>query len=360
MPPPLIEVANEEFRRRPLEALTFYNQLHADGVRPMPPVSPASVAELLATPVATWDEFELDRLANHLLHGGKAVPDADTVGIADAVSLRYASLLAGAKRDRSVRMKLQYVNFLLREKIDRDRTVQAPSQVLGDSPPWDWLPLLDGELVIFSGTENLHWRRPSGTARHSVGLPSQLDPLPGGRVSIGSIFSNGGAIWDDGRIELLTHDVPVVLQVELPNGAFIVDYRGHVYRRGTRERVAQFPAGEISKARLVGDTIYAFDWSAPHVLLALHTGPWNVERHILPDVLLGNDLCPRPGGGYYVIDKQQGYLFSFDPSFRLQEKALGFGRSDGRLFDPISLRLHAGRVHVVNWVSRTMVSLAAA
>lgn len=357
MPPTLIEIADEAFARRPLEATTFYNALHADGLRPCPPAAPAQVVSLLRIPAAEWVERDLDVLANHLLNGGAAVPAGDCAALADAISLRYAGLLAGGKRDRALRMKLQHANFLLREKIDRDLPVHAASRELGSSPPWDWLPVADGDLTIFSGPRSLHWRGRTGGTRAEVGLASQLDPLPDGSVSVGSIFSNGAARWQAGRIEFVPHDLPIVLICILPSGEFHVDYRGYVHRRGEAAPVARFPAGEISRARLIDGAIYAFDWSAPRLLWRMDPATWQADRITLPSILLGNDICARPGGGYYIIDKQQGYLFSLDEAFAVRERKLGFGRGDGRLFDPIALRLHQGEVCIVNWVSRSLVSL---
>ena len=79
------------------------------------------------------------------------------------------------------------------------------------------------------------------------------------------------------------------------------------------------------------------------------------QQHV---VAVGPGLL-RLDDDLYVVDKQQGHIFKFDPEFRPVSRQCGFGRGPGRLFDPIVIHPapDGTRLQVMNWVPGSIVTV---
>ena len=53
-------------------------------------------------------------------------------------------------------------------------------------------------------------------------------------------------------------------------------------------------------------------------------------------VYLVNDIC-LANNFFYIVDKQQGFVFKYDKNFKFISKSLHFGVGKGCLYDPISI-----------------------
>lgn len=355
------------FLARPLDPLVFYDILPSDGWRLAAPPPAAEVYALIERLAhAALDEIseaELDTIRIALL-GGAAVsaPAPALLRLADHASRLYAQLLAGGKRNRPMRMKLQQLNFFLRDVLDRD--IETASQILADHPmeqpaPWDWYTHEHGSLLLTSGAENVHWQWRGKAGRQACGFPSQLDDIGDGRISIGSIFSDGAYLFEEGVISPVPHHRPIVLLFLHSSALWAVDYDGCVFPldSGTPEPF-RAPVAQVDRVRRIGRRLFLSDWTRPGEIVVVDLDKMSATVQPMPGVLLLNDICEGPHG-FYAICKQQGKVFAFDAGFKPRAERLGFGRGAGRLFDPLSIRCTGDLLQVLNWITGSLISLRA-
>lgn len=307
-------------------------------------------------------EADIDALSLALLALGEngLPPDIDWEGIATQLSLLYAFHLKPGG-ERRVRMKAARANFYLRDRIDAalllcldlidERRFQRPFV-------WDWLPLPEGELVADSTDLNVSYRSTDGaTASARMGLPTQIDSLGGGRYSLSSCYSDGWYEWvGPGRHQFHRHPRPVVLVFAAQDEAYFLDRDGVIYRAATGAEVVRIGVEAVWRARLIDTSLYISDWGDPRILTVVDTNTWSYGTVGTGPVLLTNDIC-KINNRLYVIDKMQGRVFSFDDQFRPLDARMSFGKGHGKLFDPITLRVHQDNLCVLSWLTGALATI---
>ena len=357
------------FLARPLDPLVFYDILPSDGwqVDASAAISPETFDTLLTrlSEVTLDDvaESDLDAVRVALLAGqGRDLPAPRLTQLADHASRLYARLLEGGKSRRSLRMKLQQLNFFLRDILDRG--IDTDLDALGETPldvpaPWDWLDLEQGSLLLTSGDPNVRWTWNGAPGSQSCGFPSQLDEIAPGSVSIGSIFSDGAYLFDAGTLTPVPHTRPLALLFRWQDALWAVDYDGRIFplAQGPQAGI-QAPLAQVDRVRRIGDQLYLSDWTRPGEIVVVRLDSLTAVTQPLPGVLLLNDICAGPRG-FYVVCKQQGKVFAYDAAFAPRGTRLGFGRGHGRLFDPLSLRVSGDTLQVLNWITGSLIALKA-
>jgi hypothetical protein len=364
-PPEILDAA--AFLLRPLDPLVFYDILPSDGwlVQGLSqePNLVHLVSTLLTATIDTVVEEDLDLVRLALLDGRAAQASAPLLAaLADHSSMLYSRLLEGGKSRRPLRMKLQQLNFFLRDSLDRDVDVVRDvlgEKVLGSPAPWDWLDLDSGDqLLLISGPNNVRWIWKGNPGSQSCGFPSQLDVIVPGRFSIGSIFSDGAYIFDDGAIEQVEHDRPIALLFSNAAALWAVDYDGRIFPTEDKTSGIKAPIRQVDRVRRIGDTLYLSDWTSPGTIVVVELSTLVSRVQALPGILLLNDICEGPRG-FYAVCKQQGKVFSFDHAFVPRGERLGFGRGKGRLFDPLTVRRSGDQLQVLNWITGSLILLKA-
>lgn len=353
-----MRISSAEFLERPLNALSFYDILPTDGVEVVASASMRSINEIIIA-LTSIDEDVSEIFLNEALLALLGAPPLDADLAADAaahVSLLYARFLIGGKRDRSRRMKLQQLNFFLRDLLDRDAPSLAETLRVPGEAPWDWLATDFGEITILSGADGLRWTMNGLGGTAEVGFPSQLDQIDSERVSVGSIFTPGGTIFQNGLVTRVEHQSPIVLIFNLSGEDWAVAYDGTVLKLADDVAVLNLDVRQVDRVRLIDGKLFVSDWTTPGAVIVCDLASQHQKRVSLNPIILLNDIC-KVGSRYYAICKQQGRVFAFDSALNFIEQQLKFGRGAGRLFDPITVRHHQGRLHVLNWVTATRVIL---
>ncbi len=323
--------------------------------------------DLLSTGAAVARDATEDTL-NHLALGllglrGAPLPDGfDWIALADACSLAYARQL-GPDGHRPLRMRLARAVYMLRDRIDH--SLPNDADILGERrfPPgyaWDWMPLADGDAVIDCGTgDNLHRFGTDGGEREGLrlGLPTQLDRLTDGRIAVGSSYSEGWNAWSSAKgAESQARSHPVVLAFEHGGERLELGVDGALRRDGGATEAARLPLGSVGRARHINDLMIAMDWSEAGWMFVLDLRDMTCRRVSSAPVILVNDIC-RLGDSYFMVDKMHGRVFAFDLDFRFREARMKFGKGFGRLYDPIAIRAHQGLLHVLSWVTGSLVTI---
>lgn len=311
-------------------------------------------------------ENDLDALTCSLFaHGANSLPrSVDWHSLADSVSMVYARQL---KSDgvRSLRMKAARANFFLRDLMDVGRDVA--DGYLGERRfargfTWDWLPWREGEVIADSGAENVHYHPPGAdkdVQSLALGLPTQFDVLTHAHIAVTSCYSPGWHEWMPGNAARFhAHHCPVTLSFSLGNDRFFLDRNGAVFHLGSDKPICRLPVDAVWRARLVEGKVFVSDWSEPRRITVLDTDGWGISIVDSGPVLLMNDLC-KVDATYYVIDKMQGRIFSYDERFMPKEARMSFGKGAGRLYDPITLRFHHGNLRVLSWLTGALAEIKA-
>ena len=352
----------EVFRQRILDSHSFYQDLPSDnisicGVPEVWKELDHILAELESTELYLGNSQLLDALIAYLANNRDLIkPEERWRELADAASLAYARLLKG-RANRELRMRLQQLNYFIRDLLDRDcRVTFVSEKSLAVNSPWDWLNTSEAEFLITSEDKNVQISRNGRIEFLRCGFPTQIDMLPNKQVGIGSIFSNGGYLLRDQDPEWIAHHSPIVLFFAFEDSIHFVDYGGFIVRLKDRVVLHQLNVSEVSRARVINGNLFAFDWTKPNAMIVYEMEN-SMEREIsLNEVLLGNDICAF-NENFYVIDKQQGHVFKYDSQLQYIEKRLCFGKGMGRLFDPITIRFYEGLLYILNWISRKIVVL---
>lgn len=345
----------------------FYSLLPSDAVAlslEWPKLALKAIGERLelSGAVEAGDANALDALTLALMaHGASVLPEGpDWNALARRLSHLYARNL---KSDgvRGLRMKAARANYFLRDLIDFGRL--ETDGVLSERRyaqgfVWDWLPWQDGEILADSGDKNVVYNQVDGSRQAlRLGLPTQIDCLQAGRLAVTSCYSDGWFSWSPGAGAMLhEHNRPVVLAFDFGEESFFLDRDGILYRAGQSLPVVKIPVDAVWRARLVGSTVFVSDWSTPGYLTMLEMEGLRVSQVDCAPVLLTNDIC-MVGDTYYVIDKMQGRVFAFDTNFSLRSARLSFGKGRGRLYDPITLRAHDGKLFVLSWLTGALASI---
>jgi hypothetical protein len=116
------------------------------------------------------------------------------------------------------------------------------------------------------------------------------------------------------------------------------------------------PVNMVWRARFVEGKVFVSDWSEPRRLTVLDTDGWQISVIDTGPVLLTNDLC-KVGNTYYVIDKMQGRVFSYDRNFSPKDSRMSFGKGPGCLYDPITLRFHRGNLSILSWLTGSLTEI---
>ncbi|MCX7164732.1 MAG: hypothetical protein NTV11_00470 [Rhodocyclales bacterium] len=347
----------------------YYRLLPSDGLAlaaDWPAADLQAIGGILSAPggVEQGNEADIDALGFALLaHGAKPLPDGvDWKSLADRLSLLYARQLK-PDGSRALRMKAARANFFLRDLLDisadKDDTAFHERR-FPDGFVWDWLPWNDGEIIADSRSENIHYR--SSPERDwqslSVGLPTQMDIVSAGSVAVTSCYSDGWYKWAPGdSAKLFPHHCPVVLAFDFQGDCFFLDRYGAVFCEGHRQPLVRLPVDTVWRARLVDGKVFVSDWSEPRRLTVLDTDGWQISVIDSGPVLLTNDLC-KVGETYYVIDKMQGRVFSYDANFVPKGARMSFGKGAGCLYDPITLRFHQGNLCVLSWLTGALTEMS--
>ncbi len=348
---------------RELNPLTYYDILPSDrpvltDVPSLPP-RPALYDALMSRSAAEADDLALDRTLLACLVAPQSWASTDLQRLAEHATLGYAKLLCSGKSLRSRRMKLQQLNYFCRDILSSASPEGAAAILtteMNTSPPWDWLPVPGGEITVVSGAGGVRWTIDRRKGSADCAMASQVDAIDATRYSVGSIFSSGCYIWEASAVRPIEHDRPIVLLFDWSGKLMSLDYDGCVRAVGSDEVRARLPVEQVDRARFLGTEIIASDWTRPKSAARLDLERGAANTISLHEILLLNDIC-AVGSNYFAVCKQQGKVFKLDRNFRATDHRLAFGRGPGRLFDPLTIRHDAGKLHVISWVTATRVTL---
>jgi len=342
-----------------LDSLTFYNILPTDGLIPDKEVQDLSWGDLhsrlLKNKFEKLNEIDLER-ATILISSKKAfeLSMEQMKALADHFSREYIDCLRSESKARKKKMLVQRLNFFLRSLIDSNVDIPEGSQSapLPYQCPWDWIQRDKMAVYIISEEKNVVWRKDNLEFKACrLGLPTQVDDIDGTWLSIGSHYTQGGYMMSESEIRPINHDLPIVLIFEHRGELMFLDSKGFLYNLKSRELIFEFKSGPVSKARKFSSSLYLLNWTETATLFILNLDPPGIRRISLKDIFIVNDLTIW-NDIFYMVDKQQGYLFEYDQNFKLNKKTLGLGRGSGKLFDPVSIRPSSkeGWLDILNWV----------
>jgi hypothetical protein len=349
-----------EFFSKVNDPLTYYNCLPSDGILVEHSGSgniDESIDYVLSSQLQNLKVEEIDNLLVLLNNNFEKLYNYRLlINLGKVVSIWYSSLLKDGKKNRPLRMKLQLLNFYIRDILDKDKEIDyLYEEILENQSPWDKLETGLGQCTITSDSVNFHAQAGDGALQTwRCGLPSQLDEIIDGKISIGSIFSNGGWVYDWKAPLKIEHDRPIVIFFSIVQRTFFLDVIGKIYCLENLALKAKINLNEASKCRLIDNILFIFDWTVPNTIISYDIDLAQQKVIYIEEILIGNDIC-KYLESYYVIDKQQGYIFKFNLKFELIEKKLCFGKSEGRLFDPISIRIVNNRLQIVSWITNKVI-----
>lgn len=348
-------------------SFSFYTYLPRDRVCLAPEWPSVDLIQLArqmqASESGTGSEAEIDLLSCALLaHGASPLPPGlDWPLLADQLSILYMQQFK-RNGNRRLKMKAARANFFLRDLIDLERDESA--QVLarrsfGEFYPWDWLPFADGEVMVDSSPAlNVQYRKTCGDITgFRLGLPTQVDILAERRLAISSCYSDGWYQWGmEGKPVWQMHSRPVTLAFSHEGRTYYLDNSGSLFLLGTELPLLRLPVTSAWRARYVDGKVFVSDWSEPRRLTVLDPDGWQISIVNSGPVLLTNDLC-KVDETFYVIDKMQGRVFSYDANFAPKGERMSFGKGAGCLYDPIALRFHQGNLCVLSWLTGALTEI---
>lgn len=345
----------------------YYQLLPSDNVTledGWPSTDLQSIGGILSSPnvVEQANEIDIDALVMALLaHGAEPLPgNVDWKSLADRLSRLYARQLKPGG-SRALRMKAARANFYLRDLLDiaAGKAAVLDERHFPEGFVWDWLPWNDGQIIVDSREKNVHFQAGSGRAWQSasMGLPTQMDIVSAGHVAVTSCYSDGMYKWAPNQCaQFVPHRSPVVLAFDFQGDCFLLDRQGGVFREGHSKPHLCLPVDTVWRARMVDGKVFVSDWSEPCRLVVLDTDGWQTSIIDSGPVLLTNDLC-KVDESYYVIDKMQGRVFSYDANFGSKGERMSFGKGAGCLYDPITLRFHQGNLCVLSWLTGALTEI---
>ncbi|MES2633435.1 MAG: hypothetical protein V4669_10720 [Pseudomonadota bacterium] len=324
--------------------------------------------QLLRNDLLEANDEQIDRFAALVVtHGHLLPPLAEFKELADATARGFAALI-GNEAMRPRRMRLTRLSLMLRVVLDR---TESTAGVLSDTAlpcksPWDFIAKDGSAEDGWAATcdENNVRRIDAGICvwGRRLELPTQLDRL-GDDLWVGSHYSDGGFIVSqvesaEPHVLAITHSCPLVLVFDWGGKRYAVDSRG-VLGRLTAGQVGpsllQLP-GKVHRARIIGDSLYAFDWGQAGVGFRIDLQTLQVATIRTGDIIVCNDICAA-GESLYGICKLQGRVFKMTHDWTPVSTRLGAGTGPGQLLDPIMIRGDGDVLSVVNWFSSRMVRL---
>ena len=305
-------------------------------------------------------EFDLDRLACGLLMNGSALLPSgiDWFALADRMAILYMQqFLPNGSREK--KMRAGRANFFLRDILECGLGV--PTGIISRCKlhhpfPWDWFPLDDGKLVIDSGRhENIHLYQSNNIIRSwRVGLPTQVDALSVDEFSVTSCFSDGWYLLKgDLPPSFNMHNTPVVTVFDFGRARYFLDTTGCIYTEHNRRMILRLPSRGTWRARFIEDKLYIFSLGIPYLIHSVSMDDLQVSEINTSPVIIPNDIC-KIGSTFFMVDKMQGKVFSFNKSFKPTGERMSFGRGSYALYDPISLRAHLGSLWALSWMTNTI------
>lgn len=357
----------EEFSAERLDSLTCYDYLPGDPVHVVGDGDARSAAECAAVLLdrpRPDDEAVIDRLALKLLNGCPSIAGFPNWGdLALKLSASMARNLT-ASGSRSLRMRTQRLYYYIlaildsRSPIEGRELVTAETQLRADKP-WDYFRRPGEEWWIGSGRPNIQRSRgPGDESQWSVGLPTQIDPLPNGDLAFGSIYTPGAATTDGSTWWTLEHDDPVVLVFLHDGRRYFVDHFCRLYAEQPRELLVQIERPQVHFARYADGFVYLMDNSDFGHLTVHDMTTGRSERLSILPVQVANDIAIAPDARY-LIDKQQGGIFKFTSGWQLERRVLRFGRGAGQLMDPVAIRLDGDQLLAVSWLTGKLTEIEA-
>lgn len=346
------------------DSIQWYDWLPGD-VRvehiPSAPSLAESISRLMqASQTATGDV--LDIIAAHCLNGLDNNISSDQWRVCSEQSSRIMAANLTASGSRSLRMRAQRLHYYIQDQIAEKTPIRANDllqheSIMGVTKPWDFLSHASGIWSISCDTTNIHHRDNQGVLHHYTrGLPTQLDGLNEDFVCIGSLYSNGCTITNGHIWREISHTAPVLLIWETSDGCYFVDYLAAIWQETPRQKIAQLPCAQLHFSRYHNGKLYGLNngefgciW-----IYDMHTG--NITHQSVMPVWVANDVA-FADPYFYLIDKQQGYVFKFDQNWIFKEKVLAFGRGQGRLLDPVSIRVVDNSLHVISWINAKHTTL---
>ncbi len=363
-PATAMEINYRDFAAGQTDPLIWYDLLPGDPVRITGIPDGCSGAELgdaLLAAAQPDDALLLDLLTARLLN--------DTDDLARyphwrELATRLSRLMCGQLARggaRPLRMRAQRLNYCIQSLLDRARPHAGEPPGLTETPlagskPWDCVMHQGARWWLTSDERNVHREDSSGTTSWRCGLPTQLDPLSDGRLSIGSIYTPGAHLTDGRQWTELKHDQPVPLVFEHDGVLCFLDHAGTVWRDSPRVVLWRTPCSQVHFARLIEGVLYCLDNADFGHLTCCDIDSGAITRHGIDPVQVCNDIA-MADGYLYLIDKQQGSVFKFSRDFRFVARALRFGRGPGELLDPVGLRFQGGKLCVVSWLSGRLTEL---
>lgn len=358
-------ISYTEFVDGSQDSLTWYDIMPGNGVRITNDRDPRSAAQV-ASELLSLDNLEqenlIDLVAVKIMNDCVSIHDfEDWPELAFRMSEVMSNNLT-ASGSRSIRMRAQRLNFYLQIIIDRKlpeevtRGVVAETTLQGNKP-WDYMRSADGEWWVTSDEENVYYRKHNGTEFHwRLGLPTQIDLQPNGKVAVGSFYTLGAWLGDGCDWEFLEHDEPVVLVFAHKGKTFFLDSVGKLWEEESRRLLAEEIVPQVHFARYFDGVIYVIDNNRFGHVTSFTMDTEAAEHHSVFPVLVCNDLVAFEDG-FYLIDKQQGSVFKFAKDWGYEGRMLRFGFERGCLQDPVALRLYGDHLYVVSWLTATLTEL---
>lgn len=347
----------EAFTNAEQDSLFWYDVLPGDGASVSGIPDTRTIGRLLNDLLTAREPKpgDIDILAGRLLGYDEPLKPLNAwQSLARRMSHTMAEQLT-ADGNRSLRMRAQRLNYYIETLIadspsESDRQLLIAERTLVGMKPWDFLEHQGATWWISSGAPNVYRDNGARLEHWTAGLPTQIDPLPDGRLSVGSIYSNGALLYGENGWSELTHQHPVPLVFEYDGTRCFLDHSGQVWRDTPRQPIGRVSCRQVHFARHFDGILYCLDNSDyGHITMFDMASHLSRRQTVLPvqvcnDIVVDDECC-------YLIDKQQGSIFRFDPDFSYVSRALSFGRGENRLLDPVGLRICNGRLLVTSWLA---------
>ncbi len=353
---------------------SFYEFFASDGLvvvgAPQPEQASVLAAQLMMQPVSDIAPLQLDEFTALILTHGLAIAKNPWVSTLAEYCAHGFCELFGNEAHRAQRMRLTRLAMLLRELQDIDAcSLHVSESVISSKNPWDCLTsrtILNEQWVVSCDDDNVRLVRDQCVVwSQRLGLPTQLDEL-GCVIWIGSHYSKGGHTLinanDSVKVQHVAHSKPLVLAFTNGLKQLALDNQGGLWEIEpdcVGKQLAQLPMTLVHRARVVGDSLYAFDWSRPFVGVLVNLNNMQMTAFHTGGIMVCNDVC-QSGGSLYAVCKLQGRVFKLDTAWNTLGTKLGAGRGPGRLYDPIMVRaIGANQLEVLSWFSGKLTRLEA-
>ena len=352
----------DEFTSGALDSLSWYDLGSSDTLQiaGCPPLSARLETDMSAmAPEAFLHHVQV--LSAQLLSGTLSI------GLDTAKRLAFQASQVMSRElcntgDRAQRMWAQRLNYTLQPLItlaepEADLSVLLGEEVLEGQKPWDALRTQDALWWISSDQINLHCRTPDGQTGLSLALPTQIDPLKDGTLSVGSLYSNGAALVRGTVWEQIDHDTPVLLILDWRGTRYLLDTRAQIWTLTSRQLVHVAPCQQVHFARIFDGVAYLLNNGDFGHITRVDLATGQITRQPVLPVQVCNDIAVTEDA-IYLIDKQQGSVFAFDRAWRYRSKRLSFGAGYGQLSDPVSLRQTPTGLACVSWLTHKLTQIA--